>query len=103
MGDLVNEPRFDYQGALAVYDVGKYSTKSDGSKRTIKGFSVRTATGKPVDEMGNEKWFKIFDSYWRGRGLNPYTYADQLSRAALTGTTVPGTSFNFADADKGDG
>eukprot|EP00808_Paulinella_micropora_P001177 g35672.t1 len=94
----VDEP--DYPKALDVYDNGLSSFKKNGALRTLKGFSVRTAAGKPVDEMGDEKWFKVFDSYWRSRGLDPYTYADQLSRAALTGTKVNGTSLDFSAEDK---
>eukprot|EP00808_Paulinella_micropora_P021257 g71241.t1 len=96
----VNSPRFDYVGALDLYENGYHSMMDDDSVRTIKGFSVRADAGQEPDQMANEKWFKVFDNYWQSKGLPQYTYADALSSAALRGTVVNGTNFNFFDKDK---
>ena len=59
----------------SIYMIGGNSVKSDGSVRTIQGFS--TENGKLV----GEKWFDIFAAYWNG----DLKYADTFTSSACQG------------------
>lgn len=61
----------DFAAALQIFQEGKYSTKSSGEKRTLKGFSLRTNLAKvPL--------FQVYEDYL---GQN---YASNFVEAALT-------------------
>jgi hypothetical protein len=58
-----------------VYVTGESSIKSDGSVRTIQGFSTDTS------KLVGEKWYDIFTTYWG----NDLKYADTFTSNACLG------------------
>eukprot|EP00600_Ochromonadales_sp_CCMP1393_P006122 CAMPEP_0174954898 /NCGR_PEP_ID=MMETSP0004_2-20121128/683_1 /TAXON_ID=420556 /ORGANISM="Ochromonas sp., Strain CCMP1393" /LENGTH=404 /DNA_ID=CAMNT_0016202769 /DNA_START=87 /DNA_END=1300 /DNA_ORIENTATION=+ len=65
----------NFSGAYRWYSQGGNSVKSDGSKRTIQGFSTS------FTKLQGEKWYDIFAAYW-----NDDTYADTFTSSACLGT-----------------
>lgn len=59
-----------------VYGMGNHSMKSDGSMRTIRGFS--TSSGQ---KLKNEGYYELYRSFYGSS-----SYADQFVMAALGGT-----------------
>jgi len=65
----------DFDGAYRAYAQGGNSIKSDGTNRTIQGFSTGAA------KMQGKKWFNQYQRYW-----GSVKYADEFTSAACLGT-----------------
>lgn len=83
---------YDWAGAKAAYEEGGNSVKSDGSIRTIQGFS----TGRSASSKSDEAYFRIMNDYWTAKGLTPYSWADGIIEAGLNAGPVGSTGFTFA-------
>lgn len=64
----------DFSGARRAYANGGKSVKSDGTVRTLKGFSTSAD-----DKMATEGYFKLYKAYWDNKG----DYADRFVTASL--------------------
>jgi len=85
----------DFASAKAIYENGKNSVKGDGSIRSLKGFSVNNC------KLKGEKYFDIYNTYWKAKGLTDCQYADDIMQAAFDGTAVGTTGFKFEGAITG--
>merc|ERR1711990_545613 len=84
--------------SYSVWTNGKYSKKSSGL-RTIRGF----ASGAETKSSGNAAtdvdykdngFISVMNAYWKKKGLNEFTWGEQIVEAAFEGTTIGDIDFS---------
>ena len=88
---------YDHTSDAKAFDVwlnGANSAKTNGM-RAISEFASGAATkgdGASV-EYRNNKHISVMNDYWRLKGLNQYTWGEDMVRAAFEGTTIGDVNF----------
>merc|ERR1711990_51254 len=84
--------------SYSVWTNGKYSKKSSGL-RTIRGFASGAATkssgnaATDVDYKDNG-FISVMNAYWKKKGLDEFTWGEQIVEAAFEGTTIGDIDFS---------
>merc|ERR1711990_1394430 len=89
--------------SYSVWTNGKYSKKSSGL-RTIRGF----ASGAETKSSGNAAtdvdykdngFISVMNAYWKKKGLNEFTWGEQIIDAAFKGTPLVDVDFSTVGWD----
>ena len=84
--------------SYSVWTNGEFSAKSSGL-RTIRGFASGAATkssgnaATDVDYKDNG-FIRVMNAYWKKKGLNEFTWGEQIVEAAFKGTTIGDIDFS---------
>merc|ERR1712072_953406 len=85
--------------SYSVWTNGKYSKKSSGL-RTIRGFASGAATKSSGNNAATDVDYKdngfisVMNAYWKKKGLNEFTWGEQIVEAAFNGTIVGDIDFS---------
>merc|ERR1712091_196976 len=85
--------------ASDVWTNGKYSRKSS-SLRNIRGFAKGAATKSSGNDAATDVDYKdngfisVMNAYWKKKGLNEFTWGEQIVDAAFKGTAIGDIDFS---------
>merc|ERR1711990_1244802 len=85
--------------SYSVWTNGKYSKKSSGL-RTIRGFASGAATKSSGNNAATDVDYKdngfirVMNAYWKKKGLDEFTWGEQIVEAAFEGTTIGDIDFS---------
>merc|ERR1711990_1056845 len=85
--------------SYSVWTNGKYSKKSSGL-RTIRGFASNAATKSSGNNAATDVDYKdngfirVMNAYWKKKGLDEFTWGEQIVEAAFKGTTIGDIDFS---------
>merc|ERR1712162_11349 len=90
--------------ASDVWTNGKYSRKSS-SLRNIRGFAKGAATKSSGNDAATDVDYKdngfisVMNAYWKKKGLNEFTWGEQIVDAAFKGTAIGDVDFSTVGWD----
>merc|ERR1711903_171954 len=85
--------------SYSIWTNGKYSKKSSGL-RTIRGFASGAATKSSGNNAATDVDYKdngfisVMNAYWKKKGLNEFTWGEQIVDAAFKGTVIGDIDFS---------
>merc|ERR1712164_19780 len=85
--------------SYSVWTNGEFSAKSSGL-RTIRGFASGAAATKSSGNAATDVDYKdngfisVMNAYWKKKGLNEFTWGEQIVEAAFKGTTIGDIDFS---------
>ena len=81
-----------------LWQFGRYS----GTTRSAKGFATgaeakASSNGDTDVAYRNNPFIQVMNNYWESKGLNRYTWGQDIIQAAIDGSTIPGATGNAFD------
>merc|ERR1712072_1592506 len=85
--------------SYSVWTDGEFSTKSSGLRK-IRGFASGAATKSSGNNAATDVDYKdngfisVMNAYWKKKGLNEFTWGEQIVEAAFEGTVIGDIDFS---------
>ena len=83
-----------------LWQFGRYSSSSRSAKGFATGAETKASSNGDKDvAYRNNPFIQVMNNYWESKGLNRYTWGQDIIQAAIDGSTIPnatGNAFDFS-------